>query len=128
MPIVRYREDVLIPFFLLIGICMGATGCARHVEYAVENSGNQVLNGVVVAINSNNGFEHGILIPKSHASFSGSFPIRADNLFTLSWTDGNGSNYHAEIRVSSAELQDKKVRTFRITDAMIVEKSWLLEK
>jgi len=104
------------------------TGCSRPLSYAVENAGNQQLNHVLVSTDSGHRFEHGVVIAKSHKSVTGGIPGKAENRFTISWTDASGKAHRAEISVSKKELQDERVRTLSITENMTLEKSWLLGK
>jgi hypothetical protein len=115
-------------FLLLFAASIVAVGCTRRVDFAVENIGTHELNDVVVIANSGARFEPGILIPKAHKSYSGPMHLKDQNDLVISWVDANGEGHHAAVRAGRAELQDPRVRMFQITEAMTLERSWLLDK
>jgi hypothetical protein len=111
--------------FLAISVILA--GCDRQIQYAVENGSSINLTDILVVSSSGHRFLHGILIPKAHKSFSGGEKIERENWFTITWIDGSGRSKKAEVELSAEELMDRRVRTLRITEAMTLEKRWLLE-
>jgi len=109
----------------LIGLGLLLTGCNHYGKYAIESAGTNTLNDVTVVTDSGYRFVHGILIPSALKGFSGGMPMKAQNKFTVSWTDSMGARHEAVSEISRRELTDNRVPKLIITDAMTIEKGWV---
>jgi len=74
-----------------LGFILGAImlmGCGGRHQHKVVNVGDGLLHEVTVTCGERS-FNHGYLAANAHASYSGSFRIRANEVIKISWsTDG----------------------------------------
>src|SRR4051812_23696669 len=101
-PNTKLVTEFMIRSLVLLIVSVVAGGCARRVDFAVENIGSHELDRVVVLANFGDRFEQGALVPEAHKSYSGPMHLKDQNDLVISWIDASGEGHHAAVRVGRA--------------------------